>query len=368
MPELFDPLDAEWLANKHQYYNELRRKQPVYGSKKYGAYVLTHYEDVRAALSNSAVYSSAKGNLVIESPHRFGQTLGASDNPTHDKLKSIVKGAYSKNNVERVLAGIQLKMSADMAQAAEEASIAFTTRLLNIPVENKVIEGLVRGIQQRSSKSVQYDCDDTAYDLFVRVVSTAGPPHGAGIYEAYFNSGKKYLSLMTGPTLSGTTSTTGALQFMLLDLANNPEQFAFLRENPDYIQNAVAESIRFNTSTGRFSRTLTSDVKLHGVTMQAGRRVVLCLDSANRDESVFTTPDTFDIKRTDLSASLGFGYGLHACIALFLSTAFLTQCLRTLLTQTHQLTPIAKPPKHRIMCAGNFDLIQQWEGQYSEVA
>ena len=35
--------------------------------------------------------------------------------------------------------------------------------------------------------------------------------------------------------------------------------------------------------------------------------------SANRDETVFTDPDTFDIGRTNDPGHLAFGYGQHVC-------------------------------------------------------
>jgi len=47
--------------------------------------------------------------------------------------------------------------------------------------------------------------------------------------------------------------------------------------------------------------------------------------SANRDESVFKDPDTFDIHRS-LGPQLGFGYGAHVCVARWLARAEL-QCV-----------------------------------------
>ena len=47
--------------------------------------------------------------------------------------------------------------------------------------------------------------------------------------------------------------------------------------------------------------------------------------SANRDASVFKDPDTFDIHRTP-GPQLGFGYGAHVCVAMWLARAEL-QCV-----------------------------------------
>jgi cytochrome P450 len=56
----------------------------------------------------------------------------------------------------------------------------------------------------------------------------------------------------------------------------------------------------------------------------AGEGVICSTQSANRDAAVFTDPDKFDIHRhvqQQPNAHLGFGYGVHECIAADLSRA-----------------------------------------------
>ena len=52
---------------------------------------------------------------------------------------------------------------------------------------------------------------------------------------------------------------------------------------------------------------------MHDHTMQPGERVRLLLGAANRDERVFTDPDTFDLHRNN-SRHVAFGKGLHFCV------------------------------------------------------
>jgi cytochrome P450 len=54
--------------------------------------------------------------------------------------------------------------------------------------------------------------------------------------------------------------------------------------------------------------------------IKAGEGVICSTQSANRDAAVFTDPDKFDIHRQP-NAHLGFGYGVHECIAADLSRA-----------------------------------------------
>jgi cytochrome P450 len=47
--------------------------------------------------------------------------------------------------------------------------------------------------------------------------------------------------------------------------------------------------------------------------MRAGQRVLLLLQSANRDEREFDDPDRFSIHRK-IERQVGFGHGVHFCI------------------------------------------------------
>ena len=96
--ELFNPYSREWLLNKFEVYKNLRTKDKAYYSEEFNVYVITRYADVMYALTNHDIFSSGRGNLIVEEPERFGQTLGASDNPTHDIFKNIVKKLYVSGN------------------------------------------------------------------------------------------------------------------------------------------------------------------------------------------------------------------------------------------------------------------------------
>lgn len=54
-------------------------------------------------------------------------------------------------------------------------------------------------------------------------------------------------------------------------------------------------------------------MQLHGRLIRAGDKVSLWWASANRDESVFTDPHTFDITRNP-NPHLTFGRGVHFCL------------------------------------------------------
>jgi cytochrome P450 len=77
--------------------------------------------------------------------------------------------------------------------------------------------------------------------------------------------------------------------------------------------------------------------------MRAGEDVVLFYPSANRDESVFADPDTFDITRAP-NPHVGFGGGgPHFCLGTALARQEIAVLFRELYTRLPDLRAAAAP-------------------------
>ncbi len=113
--------------------------------------------------------------------------------------------------------------------------------------------------------------------------------------------------------MAGIESLGGFMAMFAYNLANFHDARRALAANPALIEEAIEESLRFNTSAQRFRRCLTTDTELHGQTMKAGQFVCLAYGSGNRDERRFANPDVYDINRKP-RGHLGFGGGVHACL------------------------------------------------------
>jgi len=107
-------------------------------------------------------------------------------------------------------------------------------------------------------------------------------------------------------------TTTSLIMNGTLALLNNPDQLQILIEEPGLIPNAVEEMLRFDSPSQIISRIAREDVTLNGFNIEAGDMIALVLGSANRDERVFTDPDTFDVRRGERT-NLAFGHGSHFC-------------------------------------------------------
>jgi cytochrome P450 len=97
-------------------------------------------------------------------------------------------------------------------------------------------------------------------------------------------------------------------------LIEHPEQMQKLREDRSLMPSAVDEMLRWGTPVMHFRRTATRDTEIGGQPIKENDKVVIWYISANRDESVFTDPYTFDITRSPNEHVAFGGGGPHFCL------------------------------------------------------
>jgi cytochrome P450 len=90
-------------------------------------------------------------------------------------------------------------------------------------------------------------------------------------------------------------------------------------DNPKLIPNAVEEMLRFDPAVIQFRRTATEDIEMGGQLIKKGDKVVMYYHSANRDESLFSNPDEFNILRDNAKEHRAFGIGEHYCLGAHLA-------------------------------------------------
>ena len=114
-------------------------------------------------------------------------------------------------------------------------------------------------------------------------------------------------------------TTTNLIANGVLALLNHPEQLAKLRSDPDLINSAVHEMLRYDSPTLMFPRLSTGDVAVPGgTTIPGGAQVQMVYAAANRDPDHYEDPDRFDINRgaTDY---MSFGFDRHRCLGRHLA-------------------------------------------------
>ena len=131
--------------------------------------------------------------------------------------------------------------------------------------------------------------------------------------------------------IGGHETTANQINLSLLLLFDHPDQIATLRADPGLIPGAVEELLRYARLGGLApARVTTEEVELGGVTIPAGEQVIPLFATANRDPSVFTDPDRFDVTR-DAASHLSFGAGVHHCLGAQLARVELQEAFRGLI-------------------------------------
>lgn len=142
---------------------------------------------------------------------------------------------------------------------------------------------------------------------------------------------------------AGHEATVHAIGNGIVALAGRPDQYDLLRTRPELAPTAAEELLRFDTPLQMFERWVLTDVDWNGTALRKGTKVGLLFGSANRDETVFSDPETLDIERTH-NPHVSFGGGAHLCVGaplarLELGVAFqeLTRRAVSLRITTHDL-------------------------------
>jgi len=163
-------------------------------------------------------------------------------------------------------------------------------------------------------------------------------------------SPSELLSVVAMMLVAGTDTTRNQLSNMIHTFAEQPDQWALLRQRPDLVPAAVEEAIRWEPATEALPRFAVEDIEIGGYLVPAGTIVVLMSMSANHDGTVLPHADVFDITR-EVPAGwhlLTFGGGIHHCLGANLARLELTESLAEMSSQFATLslagTAVLNPP------------------------
>jgi cytochrome P450 len=126
-----------------------------------------------------------------------------------------------------------------------------------------------------------------------------GPMETLGYYLIVFNAGHD--------------TTKNSLAGGFEQLVRNPGEFSKIQQDVSRVPDAVEEMIRWASPVNYMKRTAARDTEVNGQKVREGDALVMFYASANRDETVFDDPYTFDIDRRP-NRHLAFGYGEHFCM------------------------------------------------------
>jgi cytochrome P450 len=146
-----------------------------------------------------------------------------------------------------------------------------------------------------------------------------------------------FLRLLLPAGLETTYRSSGNLLYLLL---THPEQLAMLYQDRSLMPGAIEEGLRYETPLTTVVRTTTQDVEVGGKAIPSGAQVDLCMGSANRDETRWTDPNTFDIRRPR-QAHIAFAGGIHMCLGMHLARLETRVMLNSLFDRVANLALVA---------------------------
>ncbi|ELE9221063.1 cytochrome P450 [Enterobacter kobei] len=354
----FNPASPVFQENLHNVYHHMRNHQPVARIGK--TWVLTRYQDVYQTLKERAFVSSGIPEDVHSEMEKECFSLSP---PIRDLLYGIV--LFEDGNVHRAhrqalqalftgesWAALTQLISDESHTLVAELTTTGTfdgIRQIAAPLWGKLFTAWLnlpeaqQEVVEQEKSAIRLLLDPSAIDregLQRLIVALSrlddsfrqlAQAHSQG-YDSLF-----YRSLLKGyggdrdalatrfstdcvTMLIGGSETSEALTGNLVYmLAQHPELQACVRNNTLRMKDVVSEIMRFESPLQMGRRKVVAPVQFLGRELKAGDNILVCLGSANRDESVFEEAWRFIPGRKNAQRQLGFGAGVHQCIGQLLA-------------------------------------------------
>jgi cholest-4-en-3-one 26-monooxygenase len=351
----------------HHWFKQLRAESPVHWQTERdgaGFWAVTKYEDVKFVSREPALFSSWQGGTNIF--ELDGQDLDGSrllmlnmDPPQHAKFRRLVSKGFTPKRIGQMREHIRELSRSIIDRIAERGECEFVADVASQVPMQTICEMI--GVPE---------CDrQRVYDVSNKLIGFDDPEFQTSFEEGHLAAAELYMyadglgeekrkcpmddlaSTLVHAEVDGEKLTDQEFQsfFLLLAIAGNEttrtvtsQGMRLLSAHPDtkrrvaadhsLLSRAVEEILRYNPAVIHFRRTATEDVELRGKKIRKGDKVVVWYPSANRDEEVYSHPDSFDIDRWP-NDHLAFGVGEHFCLGASLARLQLCSIFEEILTR-----------------------------------
>ena len=352
----FNPLADDFNTNPYPIYDRLRSAQPICHSVIGEDWVLTRYEDVKKILKDRRVSTVNKGKLLLEK-EKYLKTRGKNiqalaeigktflfyiDPPDHNRLRSLVGKVFSPGKIEGMRPQIETifhecldtaltKREIDIiGDIAQPLPVRVIGTILGIPPRDikksfnqwtrtlsRIIDPLVPLAEYETLNNVALEVQQYFHQLICQREKDPQEDLISHLIAARDERGKlseeEVLSMCIMLFVTAQDTTVNTIGNGMLALLQHPEQMEKLKQQPEIIETAVEEMLRFDSPVQMATRVANESLEIGGQTIQKGDNIHLCLGSANRDPAEFPNPDRFDILRQK-NNHLAFGDGIHLCL------------------------------------------------------
>lgn len=347
----FDPFD---MQDPFAFYEWARAEHPVFYSPDIDYHVVTRYADIKAVFDNWQVFASDNAQAPVrpmcaegkEIMRQGGFTaysgLSARVPPDHTRIRKIAQTCFGPRRFKAIEPQIrQIVNTAIDAFVTKGDADFFSEFAYDVPA--LVLFKLV-GVPDTDVPKVKSWAMSRALLTWANLTDEEQLPHARNMVD-YWNycqalvkaryetpsddlpgdlvrlkqegaeiSDAEIAGLLYSVLFAGHETTTTLMANGVRELLTYRENWEALVADPSLIPAAVEESLRFSPSIVAWRRRATQDAEIGGVPIPANSNILLIMGSANRDDSVFSEPDRFDIRRANARNHLSFGYGIHFCL------------------------------------------------------
>lgn len=349
----YDPRRPEVLADPYPVLHLLQDEDPVHWSEILGGWVLTRYEDVKAALGDPRLssdritpfvnhYAKGDGGGLGELGRLVGLWAVFTDPPTHTRLRGLMNRAFTSRAVEQLRPRIA-DIVAELLEAVQPHGRMDVIRDFAYPLPITVIAEMI-GVPREDREAFKGWSDELAafiggalatpdkYQRAARAIAAMAeyfrrmiPARRAipceDIMSALVTARDRDDRLGEDELVAscilllfaGHETTTNLIGNGILALLRHPAQARALRDHAELAGSAVEEILRYDGPTPAMVRVAVEDIGLQGRTIRRGDRVFTMINAANRDPRQFAEPDRLDLARAN-NRHIAFGYGIHFCL------------------------------------------------------
>jgi len=368
----YDPLNRDVQQNPFPHYADLRKNHPVTWVDSLKAFVVSRYEDAHEVLTNKEKFTSENfwDALVGEfNPVPDATWLISVDGPDHLRLRRLANKAFAparfaemKEKIEKIIDGLLEEVTSngdtfDFAQAFSWLYPAnVVAEILGIDSSRRsdfkhwVDAFLDAANRERMTPEEYQNCKaatDAMKAYFVEVIAERRLQPGNDLISAFIQAEDNGNMLNANEVLAntillltgGVETTSNLTGSIMTILGTRPDVYEAVKGNPDLVAPLIEETLRYSSPVQILFRDAVNDCELQGVRIPAGSRILILLGSANRDETIFTNPEEFDLYRakSELDKILSFGAGVHFCLGAQLARFESTIALRAVLKKFSHL-------------------------------
>ena len=364
-----EPIKASALAhprfkaNPYPFYAHMRAEAPVFPMSIPiigRGWVVTRYDDV-VTVAKDDRFSRDILPLVRWLPGfvrvPLTRQMLSQDPPDHTRLRKLVSQAFTPHRIERLRDRIQVVCDERLEAVSRKGScdlvrdyalpipLIVIAELLGIPKEERQrFHTLAQGSLPLSVASGIVDIPMALPSFwligryFRRLFAERRARPGDDLLSALVQAEAagdrldedELLGIANLLLVAGYETTAHLIGSAALALLQHPDQRARFVSEPGLTNSAIEELLRYTSpaeiATPRIAR---EDVTFGSVTIPRGAWVIAAIGSANRDESVFSDPETLDLAR-DPNPHLAFGQGRHFCLGASLARLEAQVALTTL--------------------------------------